>query len=188
MTIDFNNMAQVYALRTLLRSEVKATDSRLTDSEKVELRGRIDVIVSAARQGTTRAQQAFADYQTTLTELRGNAFKVETLTQKTDALAAAGVNDGLRADLTRLRARVNYLSQHGGAGGVPYLATEQVRLINGYLDRAQGRLTQYDNAGGVFTQQEAAAVRAALDGVAETGDPAGGAAALIQQIRALALA
>ncbi len=186
MTVDFNDMSQVYALRTLLRSEAKAQDSQLTGSEKVELRSRIDTIVVAARQGT--AQAAFDGYQSLLRELRGNAFKVETLTQKTDTLAATDVEVGLRGDLARLQARVNYLSQHGGAGGVPYLAAAQVRLINGYLDRAQGRLTQYDNAGGVFTKQEAAAVRAALDGVAETGDPAGGAAALIQRIRALALA
>lgn len=184
MSIDFGNLDQVRALRSVLRDDVavQAALGSLTSSEVDELKGQLGQLVTVSISTPAQGQQVYAAYKTMLGELAGNSFKVETLVQKADVAAASGTAGVLRGQINTLRARVEYLSDFGADTGAPYLSAAQARLVNGYLDRAQSRLGQYDNRGGSLTTQEAAAVRAALSGTAEAGDPAGGAVALIQRI------
>jgi hypothetical protein len=187
--IDFSSSAQLYTLRSMFRRELQGLGSELTRSERAALLDQLDAIQEARTPAA--AQQAFTAYQGMLSQLRSNTFRSETLTQKSDIAAAAGTDQTLRADLARLQARVDYLSRFGQPDGSAFLNPAQTTLLKSYLDRAESRLKFYASKQGdalaVLTTQEAADIRRALDGIAETGDPAGGAAALITQIRAQAL-
>jgi hypothetical protein len=186
--IDFSNEYQRASLRSMFRHELEGLGAELTRSESAALNDQLDTMLWASNPAT--AQQAFNSFQGMLTPLRSNSFRTEALTQKSDGPAAAGTEQTLRADLAVLEARVDYLSRFGQPGGA-FLTPAQTTLLKGYLDRAEARLNFYAATQGAapaaLTSNEAADIRRALDGFAETGDPAGGAAALFTQVIAHAL-
>ena len=171
---NFADRSQVSELRTMLQRELEAQGGLLTRSESAVLQEKLRQMRMAPN--VEEAKVAFNGFKGTLSTMSGNSFKVETLAHKDGDPAGAEVEQGLRNDLTRLKARVDYLSRFGGDNGEALLKEKDATLLRGYLDRAEGRLQFYAKpVGGVgvgLTKGEAEEVRKALTGTPETGDPA----------------
>jgi hypothetical protein len=183
--VQFGNVDQLFALRTTLLGELAAQGGRLTRSENSVLEEQLSQMTMAP--DAAAAQRAFNGFRAGLAAMRGNSFKVETLTQKGDEAASVQVEQGLRNDLVQLNARVDYLSQFGGPNGTAFLTQGETNLLRGYLERAESRLQFYANPGDGalgLTASEASEVRNALTGIAEPGDPAAGAVNLIARVLA----
>ena len=183
--VNFNNSDQLFALRTTLLGELEAQGGLLTHSENAALEEKLWQMCVA--RDAVAAEGAYKGFSAMLSAMSGNSFEVETLAQKTDVAATVDVEQGLRNELTKLNARVEYLSRFGGSGDTAFLTEAQTTLLRGYLDRAESRLQFYAKQGDGelgLTVDEAAAVRKALTGIAEIGDPANGAVNLIADVLA----
>lgn len=183
---DFGNYSQLYGLKSLLSSTTTSdTSGSLTAWEKGVLNGQLNKMIMAG--SPVAAQAAFQGYLSLQSELSGNEFEVQAVTQKNDAVAPAGTKESLQTVIFQRKSLVDYLSQFGGANGTAYLNAAELTTLRGYLEKAQDLLTQYartDLIGGTargLTAAEAAEVMAAVEGPPAPANPVGGVS-LMQRV------